>query len=308
MAPLLATERSRAYLALIAGVTCFSFSSILIRYSDAPAPVIAAYRMLLAAVIIAPFALRSSWKETKGLGRFDVLFLVATGVVLSVHFLLFVTSVQMTSVASATVLINAHPIIVAIMAFALLSEGNRYTAAGAVVGLMGVVVISASEMGTTNFVGDLFAFSGAVMESVYIIMTRMMRKRIGIGSFVLLVNFACAFSLIGMCFFGGVPLWPYSTQNLLLFLAMAIVPAAIGYTLYNYSLRWLSAPQVSVTQLGEALLASIMAVFLFAEYPSPLIIVGGVLVVVGIYLATRVRNGARENGKARKNATEKGAV
>jgi drug/metabolite transporter (DMT)-like permease len=280
----------RAYLALFIGVFFFSFSSILIRYSDAPAPAIAAYRMLFAALILAPFAfiVPKARRETLSLGRRDVAFLAAIGIVLAFHFLCFVSAVQMTSVASATILINAHPIFVAILAFAALHEGSRWTTAGAIIGVLGILAISISDIGYgSNSLGDMLAIAGALLEACYIIMTRFMRHKIGIFTFVFVVNSICALTLIGICVVGGVPLWPYSQNELLIFLAMAIIPAVLGYTLYNYSMRWVIAPRVSVIQLLEALFASIMAAFLFQEYPDALIYVGAALIFIGIYLAVR---------------------
>ena len=291
---MLAKEIRTAYLALAVAIVCFSFSSILIRYSDAPSPAIAAYRMLLASLIIAPLALHRSRPEIVRLERRDSLLLVFIGVVLAFHFLFFVTAVKTTSVASATVLINAHPIIVAIMAFAILGEGSKWTAIGAILGMLGIGFISFSEYGTDNFTGDILAFLGAVMESVYIIMTRFMRRRIGILAFIFVVNTACALMLIGICVAEGVPLWPYSTDNLIVFLAMAVVPAVIGYTLYNYSLRWLMAPQVSVIQLGEAVLATLMAAVLFAELPAGFVFIGGALILLGIVFVVQAN---RKNGR-----------
>jgi drug/metabolite transporter (DMT)-like permease len=222
----------------------------------------------------------------------DRLFLLATGLVLALHFLFFVSAVQTTTIASATILINSHPIFVAILAFALLHEGTRFTTAGALIGMTGIIVISVGDLGTGNVVGDMLAVLGAAMEAVYIIMTRFMRRKVDILTFVLLVNGACALFLVLICIVSGVPLWPYSQDELLLFLAMAIIPAAIGYTLYNWSLRYLLAPQVSVIQLGEALFASIMAALLFSEVPSATIFAGAALILLGIYLAVKA-NGAR---------------
>lgn len=292
-------EKRNAYLVLVLAVFCFSFSSIFIRLSDAPAPAIAAYRMVLATLLIAPFALVRSRKRIASLKRNDTWFLVATGAVLALHFLFFVTAVQNTSIASATVLINCHPIFVAVLAYLLLQEGTKYTTAGALVGMFGILVISIGDLGSGNIVGDVMAIMGAVMEAIYIIMTRVMRKRIDLLTFVFMVNAACALVLVGMCIFGGVPLWPYSSNELLIFLGMAIIPAAIGYTLYNYSLKYLMAPQVSVIQLGEALFASLMAVLLFSEIPTVTILAGAGLILLGIYLAVKPNSKAMGSKKRR---------
>ena len=290
-------EKRNAYLVLVLAVFCFSFSSIFIRLSDAPAPAIAAYRMILATLLIAPFALVRSRKRIASLKRGDTWFLVATGAVLALHFLFFVTAVQNTTIASATILINCHPIFVAILAFLLLHEGTKYTTAGALIGMGGIIVISIGDLGSGNIVGDVLAIMGALMEAIYIIMTRVMRKRIDILTFVFMVNAACALVLVGICVVGGVPLWPYSTNELMIFLGMAIIPAAIGYTLYNYSLKYLMAPQVSVIQLGEALFASLMAVLFFSEIPSVTILAGAALILLGIYFAVKT-NGKRRRATA----------
>jgi drug/metabolite transporter (DMT)-like permease len=295
-------EVRRAYLALVIGVFCFSFSSILIRMVDAPAPAIAAYRMILVSLLIAPIALAKSSQKILGVSRNDTWFLIATGAVLAIHFLLFVSAVQNTSVANATVLINSHPVIVAILAFVLLKEGNRFTAAGAALGMLGIMVISLADYGSGNLYGDVLAFLGAVMEAIYIIMTRFMRKKIDILTFLFFVNTATAITLVGICLIGNVPLWPYSNYDLAVFLAMAIVPAGIGYSLYNYSLRWLLAPQVSVIQLGEAVFASIMAIFLFSEVPSVSVLLGGLLILGGILLVVHV-NGKKKRLAARGQLT-----
>lgn len=280
-------EKRNAYVVLVLAVFCFSFSSIFIRFSEAPAPAIAAYRMVFATLLLAPFALVRSGRRIASLKAGDTWFLVATGAVLALHFLFFVSAVQNTTVASATILINCHPIFVAVLAFALLHEGSRYTTAGAVIGMSGIFVISFGDMGNGNISGDALAILGAAMEAVYIIMTRVMRKRIDILTFVFVVNAACALVLVCICVSLGVQLWPYSERELLLFIGMAIIPAAIGYTLYNYSLRYLLAPQVSVIQLGEALFASMMAVLFFAEIPALSIFAGAALILLGIYLAVR---------------------
>ena len=286
-------DKRSAYLVLVAAVFCFSFSSIFIRMSDAPAPAIAAYRMLLATLLIAPFALARSGRRIAGLERRDAAFLLATGLVLALHFLFFVAAVQNTTVSSATVLINCHPLFVVVLAFLLLRESSRYTTAGALIGMSGILVISIGDLGGGNLAGDALAVLGAAMEAVYIIMTRLMRQRIDLLTFVFIVNAACALSLVGICLGSGVPLWPYSSYQLWLFIGMAVVPAAIGYTLYNLSLRYLLAPQVSVIQLGEALFASSMAVVLFAEVPSLTVLAGAALVLLGIYLAMKASGRGR---------------
>ena len=278
----------KAYLVLFLGVVCFGFSSILIRLSDAPAPAIAGWRMLLAAMIIAPFAMAGARSDLRHMSRRDTLLMVGTTIAFSIHFLSFVYAVKLTSVASAVLLINAHPIIVALLAFIALREGSRWTATGAVVGMLGIAIISLSELGSTNLTGDMLAVFGACMMAIYIVMTRIMRKKLRILAFMFIFNCVSAAFLMGVAVLFTVPLWPYTLDDFAVFLAMAIVPALLGYGFYNWSLRYLPAPVVSVSQLGESIFAITFAVILFSEFPAPSAIMGGALVILGIIIATGI--------------------
>ncbi len=291
------TRAWKAYSVLFLGVVCFGFSSILIRLSDAPAPAIAGWRMLLAAMIIAPFALAGARNDLRHMSRRETFLMVGTTIAFSIHFLSFVYAVKMTSVASAVLLINAHPIIVALLAYIALREGSRWTATGAVVGMLGIAMISLSEMGSTNLVGDAIAVFGACMMAIYIVMTRIMRKKLRILAFMFIFNCVSAAFLMGVAVLFSVPLWPYTLNDFVVFLAMAIVPALMGYGCYNWSLKYLPAPVVSVSQLGESIFAITFAVILFSEFPAPSAIMGGALVIAGIIIATGIFRRRKERNE-----------
>jgi drug/metabolite transporter (DMT)-like permease len=73
----------------------------------------------------------------------------------------------------------------------------------------------------------------------------------------------------------------------LLFLALAVGPQLLGHTSFNYSLRYLSAAYISVALLGEPIGSTILALIILKEIPVPLEIAGGVIILIGIYLASR---------------------
>jgi len=60
-----------------------------------------------------------------------------------------------------------------------------------------------------------------------------------------------------------------------------------GHTIYNWTLKWLSAPLVSISLLGEPVGATILAYLLLEEVPSTLTLIGGVLILLGIYQCVR---------------------
>ncbi|NLK01383.1 MAG: DMT family transporter, partial [Clostridia bacterium] len=66
--------------------------------------------------------------------------------------------------------------------------------------------------------------------------------------------------------------------------AMALIPTIMGHSLLNWALKYLPASTVSVSVLGEPVGASILAGLFLGEFPVPLQILGGALILAGVYL------------------------
>jgi drug/metabolite transporter (DMT)-like permease len=66
---------------------------------------------------------------------------------------------------------------------------------------------------------------------------------------------------------------------------MALISQLIGHTSYNWALRWFSAGLIAVSLLGEPIIATILAYFLFGEGLNWPKFVGMPLILAGIYVA-----------------------
>jgi drug/metabolite transporter (DMT)-like permease len=84
----------------------------------------------------------------------------------------------------------------------------------------------------------------------------------------------------------GMPLIGYASRDYFLFFLIALVPMIFGHTLYNWALRYVPAPVVSVSLLGEPVGASVLAFFLLNEVPSGQVVLGGVVTLAGILLSS----------------------
>src|SRR5436189_115466 len=73
-------------------------------------------------------------------------------------------------------------------------------------------------------------------------------------------------------------------RELLLFAALAIIPQIGGHTLYNWALRWVTAPVVSLSLVGEPVGSSLLAWILLSQVPTVGVVIGAGLALVGIYL------------------------
>ena len=294
--------RPSPHAAIAVAIVAVSFASIFIRLSESSPLVIAAYRLMFATIMVAPFALARQRQEISRLGRRDILLMVGIGGVLAAHFALWITSLKVegVSVASSVVLVTSHPILVAVVSHMVLKERvNSVTAAGIAIGLAGVTLIAVGDYGlsASTLGGDLLAFGGGIMAGVYLLAGRRFRQRISLLTYVFVVYASAAFFLIVAAFVTddmrpSGDLW----RELGLFAAMALVSQIGGHTLYNWALKYVTAPVVSVSLVGEPIGASILAWLVLGEMPGILVAFGGLAAVCGIYLT--VRGQARNLRKA----------
>ena len=70
-------------------------------------------------------------------------------------------------------------------------------------------------------------------------------------------------------------------------LLLALGPQIVGHSSLNWALRYLSATYVTIATLGESIGATLLAWWLLREPPSYWAVVGGVLILMGIVVASR---------------------
>ena len=73
---------------------------------------------------------------------------------------------------------------------------------------------------------------------------------------------------------------------------MAILAGIMGHTLYNWSLEYVRASIASVVLLGEPIGSTILAIVIpwISQIPSEYTIIGGAIILTGIYLTARKNN------------------
>jgi drug/metabolite transporter (DMT)-like permease len=90
------------------------------------------------------------------------------------------------------------------------------------------------------------------------------------------------------------PFWGYPPITYLWFALLALVPQLLGHSTFNWALGYLSAAYVSITLLGEPIGSTILAYFLLGEKPTTVKIIGAILILFGIYTASRRESTRRE--------------
>jgi drug/metabolite transporter (DMT)-like permease len=292
------------YLVLLSGVGVVAAAAIMIRTLQRPpigmpAPLIAAGRLGLAAIILLPIAWLRVGPELRRLKRRDVLLGIGAGALLALHFDAWIASFNYTSVASSVALVSTNPLWVAALSLLLWGERpSRLTLLGVLLAVAGSALIGFSDsrgVAGNALLGDGLALAGALAVSGYFLIGRDLRRRLSLLAYIWLVYTSAAVLLLGAALvvvraqsgslwsaFAGYPPLAYA-----LLLLLAVGPQLLGHSALNWSLRYLSATFITVALLGEPIGAALLALLLFQEWFAPLQLAGFVLLLVGIVAAAR---------------------
>jgi drug/metabolite transporter (DMT)-like permease len=270
------------------GVLAVSTASIFIKLCDAPALIIATYRMVFASLILLPYALHQ--KTGKSWGRKEIGWLILSGFFLSLHFTFWIGSLKYTSVASSVVLVTTYPIFVGIGSRVFLKERmGLYLIFGLILSVFGSALISYGDMAISGEVlmGDGLALLGAVTASGYFLVGRKMRKSQDLLSYIFPVYSAAGFLLVIFSLLSQKNFFGYSWTTYLFLFLLALIPQLIGHTTINWALKYLPASMVAITYLGEPVGSTLLAYFILGEGLTPWKVFGGILILSGILTALK---------------------
>ncbi|WP_238651694.1 DMT family transporter [Paenibacillus piscarius] len=271
-------------LLMVIGIVAVSFSSIFIKWSAAPVSVQGMYRLLFTSLLMLPFA-RPYTGAAAQLGLKDWLLLVASGALLALHFLLWMGSLNYTSVASSTMIMALEPLFIMIGAYILFKERNSLLAMlGMAVAIFGVVFIGWGDIGLSaeNLKGDLLSVGGTIAVAGHLLLGQRLVVRMPSYLYSLIVFVAAALVFAVYNLITGTAFFAYPAREWGIFVLLAVVPTVFGHILFNWLLQYVSATTVSMNILGEPVGASILAFLLLGEHLSGLQWAGGVLVLAGL--------------------------
>jgi drug/metabolite transporter (DMT)-like permease len=275
------------------GISAISSASILIRLTDAPALVIAAYRVSLAALLLGPAFVRRRMKAKAPLDRRTLQALFTSGVLLALHFACWIQSLKMTTISSSVALVSTTPLFVALLSRAWLQEQfDRRMMFGILCSVVGGTWVAGSDFRVSGeaFLGDILALLGAGMAAGYLVIGRSARRSVDLTAYAFPVYAAAALTLLAVCAAVNLPLAAYSRHTYSMLLLTALIPQLIGHTTFNWALRYLSPTTVAVLLSGEPIGAMFLAYLIFGETASVHMIVGLVILLAGILLSALSQN------------------
>ena len=280
-------KKSPSKYIVLAGTLFTSLSSIIIRFSEAPALVISAYRMLFTSLMLLIPVIINNRYEFKKITKREYILCTVSGIFLALHFASWISSIKMTTVANSTILVSCSPIFVALANYFITKEKlGRKMAIGISMSLAGTIIIamgSSGEKSSNMMLGNILAFLGAVFVAGYFVIGGIARKNLSAGVYVFIVYSVSTAVLFIMCIISKTPIYPYSPKEFLLFIALAFFCSILGHTVYNYMVKYVSSTMISVSTLSEPIFASVLALLIFREIPSIYTLIGGIIIIAGIF-------------------------
>jgi len=280
-------DKKMAYFALIVGIFAISTSAILIRWSISEPLVIGSYRQTFATFLFLPFLIKDRFKEVFSLKFKDILELVVIGLILGAHFGFWISSVKATSVAASVLLGTCHIVYVSIIGWLVFGESlNQKGILGTLLALSGIIILFGGDLlqDPGNFQGNILAFISGILAGFYYLGGRKHRKKISLPTYAFIVYLSSAVAMWIVVVIQGLEYGNISKSEFQLFFLMALVPTLLGHTMQNWALAFLPAYVISITLLVEPIGSGILAWLIFDEIPSLGVLVGGIIVLYGVYI------------------------
>ena len=287
------------YLILFGGVFALSTSAIFVKLADAPSGITAFYRLFLAALVLLPFLLfrKEARAEVRGLSGGQWGKIIAAGLFLALHYVMWFESLRFTSIASSTVLVCLQPLFSLALERILLKSKLKPTAiCGCTIALLGSVIIGFGDFQISgmSLLGDVLAFVAAGVISCYFFIGQTVRQEVSAVTYSVLSYLASAVALAAYTILQGNPFVGYTEETWLAFLGLALLSTIGGQFIFNLLLKKLPASAVTMSILGEPIGTCILA-YLFLHESISLQQLVGIVVIIGglsIYFVLPERNAA----------------
>ena len=280
------------FIMIVIGVIGISLSSIFVKYSPAPSAVTAAWRLLWTVVLMAPVLLgsRKLRQELTSASPKSILLSCLSGIFLAIHFALWFESLKHTSVASSTTIVCTEVIWVS-LGFFLFLKGriSRKAILAIAVTLVGSAMIAFSDSSSdAHLYGDILSLLSAIAVAIYMLIGRVMRESLSTSVYTFIVYLACEAALLILCACQSQSIFAFGAAPVIVGLLLAVFSTILGHSIFSWCLKYFSPAFVSASKLCEPVVAALLAVFLFKEFPKIMQIIGGILIIGGVFYYSHI--------------------
>ena len=270
------------FVILAIAILAISTSGPLITVTAAPAIAIAFWRCFLGAMATTPFAFRNGLRN---INKKTLTTSISAGLLLGIHFAVWIPSLRFTTVAASTAMVATQPAWAALIAKIRGEIFPNKVWFGIFVALLGAVLLTGIDISLDRraVIGDLLALLGAIFAALYVTVGSSARTKLTTAQYTVIAYFAAAFALLVLAVITGINLTGFSRQAWFHILLLTLLAQILGHTLFNITLRSLSATVVSMGILFEMPGSTIIAALAIGQVPPWQTIPAIVLLMIGMF-------------------------
>jgi drug/metabolite transporter (DMT)-like permease len=278
--------RFNPWLLLFIGVFCISWSGIFVKLAGVPGFTSAFYRLFLALILIIPLVIyKKAWKISWP----NFWFAFIGGMFFSFDLACWHLSLLRSQATVSTLLANCAPIWVGLGGFFLLKRRNgKQFWFGAIMALVGICILVGINklLHLQVDLGVSLALIASAFYGSYLLTTEQLRKQLSTITFMFYALVGSAITSYLICIVGNTPLTGFSINSWYYLWGLAIIPHLAGWLTINYSLGYIKSNIASVSLLSQSLFTAVIAAFILHETLGIYQIIGGIVVLVGIYIVS----------------------
>ncbi|MCH7575368.1 MAG: EamA family transporter [Candidatus Marinimicrobia bacterium] len=245
-----------------------------------------------AALVLMPWFIAHVRRDKPALRDFR--YSALAGVALGLHFGAWIASLAYTTVAQSVLLVTIHPLfIIVISVFLLRRSVARNQVLGAVIATAGIVIIQllaggeamAAFPGARPALGNLLALSGGFFAAIYFLLGQAARRSLRTVPHVVVAFAFAAVTLYLLAMLSGDTDLPTSGRAWMFLALLVLLPTVGGHTLFNWGIRHIGAPMVSLMGLLEPVGAAGLALLFLGEPLGWATLLGGAVILAGLGMA-----------------------
>jgi drug/metabolite transporter (DMT)-like permease len=268
---------------LLAMVSVSSTSLVIRSVATVPALVLAFWRMFTASGMLWSYSVIRPAGKLSSVNKKRIIF---AGIFLGCHFACFFLGVRNTSIANATLLGCMAPIFTVFISIFQKKKINKMTYVGLVIALVGGGIIQSGDisLNNANLFGNSIALLSALFIAITFVLAEQIRQETDNVAYGRSLFFVASITVLLIATMAGDSILDFKAGDIPWFLFLGLVPSLFGHNLLNYAVKYITPTAVSSVPLGEPIIASIFGLLLFGEAIPIGALLGGPVVLIGVYI------------------------
>jgi drug/metabolite transporter (DMT)-like permease len=268
---------------LLAMVSVSSTSLVIRSVATVPALVLAFWRMFTASGMLWSYSVIRPAGKLSSVNKKRIIF---AGIFLGCHFACFFLGVRNTSIANATLLGCMAPIFTVFISIFQKKKINKMTYVGLVIALVGGGIIQSGDisLNNANLFGNSIALLSALFIAITFVLAEQIRQETDNVAYGRSLFFVASITVLLIATMAGDSILDFKAGDIPWFLFLGLVPSIFGHNLLNYAVKYITPTAVSSVPLGEPIIASLFGLLLFGEAIPIGAILGGPIVLIGVYI------------------------